>query len=166
MIKIGDIHNSHIVPFDIENEKLKKLFSFYLHKAPTIKSHSKSDIPSCGLEKCWSDFIEQNNLKKVDFHVYSEGSKKDEHLKKYNLQDDSEVNRRSKRFICYKKSQESDMECLLRHLRNSIAHSCVYVYDKSNRLYILFEDYNSKDKLTTRILLNQTVLTELRKILK
>lgn len=54
-------------------------------------------------------------------------------------------------------NSETRMECLFRHMRNSIAHNHIYVFDNGN---ILFEDIDSQSKaITARILLTkETVL--------
>lgn len=86
------------------------------------------------------------------------------------MSDDNPVNRKTNSVFCKKKctgkgiESETDYQCILRHMRNSIAHGNVYLSDegKSNRKYILFEDYNRTGTLTARILLAQTHLRNLK----
>ena len=51
-------------------------------------------------------------------------------------------------------------------IRNSIAHSNVYLFNQSNRKFLIFDDYNNKHNLAARILLSQTDLKKLQRILK
>lgn len=41
---IKDIKSNTILPFEIEDIKLVKLFSFYLHSAPAIESKTAAQI--------------------------------------------------------------------------------------------------------------------------
>ena len=70
---------------------------------------------------------------------------------------DTEISRRTKGFICIRKGKETDYECILRHIRNSIAHNNVYYCDAGNRKFVLFEDYNKGGKFTARMLFSQTL---------
>lgn len=55
-------------------------------------------------------------------------------------------------------NKESRMECLFRHIRNSLAHNHVYVFDNEN---IVLEDTDAQNgKITARILLNKSALLE------
>lgn len=165
---LQEILNCRIVPFDIDDDKLVSLFSFYLHKAPTIDSSCSGVIPACGQDAIWTSFITNLSLNKNDYHIYSSGSYvTDKNLENYDLEMTSIINRKCKRFVGYKKEGENtELECLLRHLRNSIAHGNVYVLNKSNRKYIVFDDFNTKKHLTARILLGQTDLNVLKKLLE
>ncbi len=69
--------------------------------------------------------------------------------------------------ICYYKDNvEQEIPCLLRHLRNSIAHGNVFGVLSKNRKYILFDDYNKSGNHTARVLFTQTDLEKIRHRLK
>lgn len=156
----------HITPFEIDDEKLKKLFSYYLHLAPTIDSGSSRLPPVRGLNVAWNDFITQLSLGKTDYHIYSSGSITTDYLKKYKLLETDTIKKKSRRFVCcLRDKNEDEMTCLLRHLRNSIAHSRVFLYQTKSRKFFLFNDYNTKKNLAARILLSQTDLERLKRIL-
>ena len=139
-MKIKDIKYNIINPFEIDDVKLIRLFSFYLHTAPTIESRTATQIDEERASNNWISF------------------------KEYGLDDEAEVKRRTRAFVCKKKtSQETDYRCLLRHLRNSIAHNNVYISDVGNRKYILFEDFNKKGNISAKILLSQNDLRILKK---
>lgn len=169
ILKIKDIKADKVLPFEISDEKLIKLFSFFLHSAPTIESKSAAQIDKQRLLKNWLDFKEQMPSNMIMFFAASYSP--DKFLKsfeKYGLNDESVVNRRTKAFVCKRKEtknglSEPDCHCLLRHIRNSIAHNNVYISNVGNRKYILFEDFNQKGNISARILLSQTDLTKLKK---
>ena len=166
---LDDILKNPIEPFEIDDPKLMKLFSYYLHLAPTIESRSSKKEPTFGMEVAWERFIDKLESTDYIYKMYKTTGNIDERkLKKYQLHESDDIDRRSNRFICYpKKNDEMEMNCLLRHMRNSIAHSNVYLLQKNSkgRKYLIFDDYNTKKNMTARIILTQTVLVELKKIL-
>ncbi len=168
MVTINDILENHIIPFEHTDESIKKLFSFFLHLAPTIESKSAGQLPSDGLDVAWKSFLNDTSISHKDYQIYAPGYIKDKQLLYYKLDKGGSVNRKTKRFICNRKQlgkkEEHDLEVLLRHIRNSIAHSNVYVLDQG-RKYIIFDDYNKKENMTARILLSQTDLKKLRHVL-
>ena len=165
---IKDIKVSHLPPFEIDDSKLKELFSFFLHLAPNIESKSSIQVDDSVILNGWMKFIDEFTSDKFKFVAESCSpatfSKK---IDKYGLNDNEEVHRKSKVFVCKRKNKyESDCNCILRHMRNSIAHSCVYISMSGNRKYILFEDFNKKDNITAKILLSQTDLKKLKQYVK
>ena len=161
-MQISDIKSNQIKPFEIENDKLTRLFSFFLHTAPTIDSASASIIDSGRLQRNWDTFISSVS---IDCFVFlAPNCVIERYFEKYNLHNEANINRRSKGFICKRKvNTEKDYECVLRHLRNAIAHSNVYMNDAGNRKYILFEDFNKTKKQSSIILLSQADLARLKK---
>ena len=163
-MKIEDIKKNRKLPFETEDQKLTKLFSFYLHSAPTIESRTAAQIDEQRLLNNWLKFCGQFPPCKIKF--YSDSYHVDQFIssfEKYSLKDNAEVNRRTKAIVCKKKdTSETDCCCLLRHLRNSIAHNNVYISNAGNRKYILFEDFNRNGNITARILLSQTDLAKLK----
>lgn len=164
-ITIENSIKNRILPFEIDDEKLKKLFSFYLHSAPTIESKSAAQIDNCRLERNWSGF--KSNFFKITMIFFSSSYANDKFIKsfeKYNIHNDAHINRKIKVSVCKKKdTKESEYQCLLRHLRNSIAHDNVYLLNAGNRKYILFEDYSNKENISARILFSQADLSALKK---
>lgn len=162
---IKDIKSNRILPFEIEDVKLVKLFSFYLHSAPTIESKTAAQIDSQRLLKNWLNFKTRYPSNVLTF--FSASYSNDNFMKslvKYKINEEAQVNRKTKVIVCKKKdTKETEPQCLLRHLRNSIAHNNVYISNAGNRKYILFEDFNKNRKLTARILLSQTDLTALKR---
>jgi hypothetical protein len=167
---INDLLNKRIIPFEVKDEKLKALFSFFLHRAPSISSSSATVKPDEELTQLWDDYLVEISIPKDCIGIYASGYINDSQLSKYSLAGPDEINRKANRIIGYKKDvkktkgrNELDCECVLRHLRNSIAHGNVFVEEKTNRKYILFDDYNENNHLTGRILLSMTNLIKLKK---
>lgn len=159
---ISELLTHKTIPFEITNMKMEKLFSFFLHSAPTIDSRTAMKIDSIRLSGNWKDFVETSQLKPSI--IYAESYNKLENAcEKNGLGVDAEISRRTKGFVCIRKGKETDYECVLRHIRNSIAHNNVYYCDAGNRKFVLFEDYNKGGKFTARMLFSQTLLTTLKK---
>lgn len=61
------------------------------------------------------------------------------------------------RMICEINDGESELNCLLRHLRNAFAHCNLSVKRTNNQTYILLEDFKGK-KCTARIVVTNAIL--------
>ena len=161
-MKIEEIKQCRVAPFETADRKLLNLFSFFLHLAPTIESEKALNIEKSRLENNWDRFIESipiNQYIFIDDHRSLET-----YLVKYSLSDECEINRKYKGLVVKRKSKkETEYECILRHIRNAIAHSNVYIYQTGNRKYICFTDFNKTGKQSAMILLSQTDLSNLKK---
>lgn len=161
-MQISDIKANHIKPFEIDDVNLIRLFSFFLHSAPTVDSATASVIAPERLEQNWEQFISE--LPKSNYVFLAPKCSIEQYMEKYNLHNNASVNRRSKGFVCKRKeSSENDYECVLRHIRNAIAHSNVYMSNAGNRKYLLFEDFNKSKKQSSIMLFYQADLTRLKK---
>lgn len=156
-----------IVPMEIENEELRQVFSFFLYRAPFI--------PSCHsmiVEKVDSD-KEEEILKKLLINTNNEvefRTNKKSFLNKIESMQlhNSSVCLRCKRGVCIfrRESDFSKLRCLIRHIRNSIAHGYVY-YEYDNRIHrIMFEDYDRNKNISARIVCVKSDLLELRKMIR
>lgn len=162
---ISDIKENKIAPFEIENTKLRRLFSFFLHTAPTIDSNLASKIDEDRLLNNWNNFVSNYANNKISLYSDSYSSEKlIQQFEKHGLSDESKVSRKLNAIVCKRKTKaETDYQCVLRHLRNSIAHCNLYISNSGNRKYILIEDYNKSGNITARMLLSQDFLNKLRK---
>ena len=162
---ISDIKKNKIAPFEIDDIKLTRLFSFFLHSAPTIDSNLASKIDEDRLLKNWNDFVSRFTSERI--LVYSKKYPFEDFMQQFEkcgLSDESTVSRRLKAIVCKRKEKtEKDYQCVLRHLRNSIAHGNLYLSNASNRKYVLFEDYTKNGNITARILLSQADLSLLKR---
>ena len=158
---ISDLLQHRILPFENNDVKLTKLFSFFLHSAPTIDSQSAAIISAERLEHNWENYI--NTFNNNEYCFLSPNYSIEKYFDKFNLTPALELKRKTKAFACKRKdSNETDYTCFLRHIRNAIAHSNVYVVNAGNRKFILFEDFNKSKKQSSRILLSQTDLKRLK----
>lgn len=160
---ISELLTRGVMPFEISDSKIEALFSFFLHSAPTIESRTALRMSQDRLLENWKYFLDTNKM--VPSIIYAESHRNLENSCEINgLGVNVEINRRTKGFVCIRKGKtESDYECVLRHIRNSIAHNNVFYCNAGNRKFVMFEDYNGKHKLTARILLSQTTLTNLKR---
>lgn len=162
---INDIKETTTAPFEVDDIKLNKLFSFFLHSAPTIESNLALTIDENRLSNNWNYFV--SKFTNGTIKIYSDSYPSEKFIQKfeeYGLSDNSPINRKSKAIVCKRKnSKETDYQCILRHIRNSLAHCNIYLSNIGNRKYILFEDFNTKGNITARILVSQTDLTILKK---
>lgn len=161
-MQISDIKINHIIPFEIDDIKLTRLFSFFLHKSPTIDSNTATMIELDRLERNWKRFISE--FSKDTYVFLASSCSLERYIERYKLHNEANVNRYSKGFICkYKDDSERDYECVLRHIRNAIAHSNVYMNNAGNRKYLIFEDFNKSKNQSSIMLLSQADLTKLKK---
>ena len=158
---IDDILQNQILPFETDDEKLKKIFSFFLHSAPTIDSSTAANIPVDRLAENWNTYI--CDFSPNTYAVIAPNCVFKNHLGKYNLDNSNTINRKTKGFVCKRKTNsETEYESVFRHIRNSIAHSNVYMINAGNRQFILLEDFNKSKNQSARILLSQTDLQRLK----
>ena len=159
---IAELITRKIIPFEISDSKLIYLFSFFLHSAPTINSRTAMNITEERIQNNWQSFLEISDLKPRIIYA-DRYSNLENSCERNGLGANTEITRKTKGFICIRHRNESDCECVLRHIRNSIAHNNVFYCNAGNRKYVLLEDYNKNKKLTARILFSQTTLSSLKK---
>lgn len=159
-MKFSEIKKNACPPFEVEDRELLLLFSFFLHKAPTLDSNFA--IKSYKDSIKWNSYIQ--NWKENTFRFYASKIPESNVLKRYKLEDSAKINNKCRAFVCVKKNnEESDYECFVRHIRNSIAHGYVYIKKQTNRVFILLEDYNSKKHKQAIILVSKSDLNKLKK---
>ena len=153
----------YIVPSKINDTEIKNLFLYFLYFAPNIDSVHHSSIPDT--ENHDAIFREMtDNAKTLSFYV--ERSSVDNNLQKKHLANNY-VCLKCVRAICQKKeSTETDLDCFLRHIRNSIAHGRIVYCHESNRHYIMFEDVTPNGNISARIVCNKSCLLNWRRILE
>lgn len=161
---IAALKKNRIIPFECGDVELHQLFSYFLHKAPTVDSVSAVDVPVKKLDANWRVYIKRWQDNQYRFYERDYFSSKPL-LLKYGLDDNSQINRLSRSFICTRGDiNEKEYKCVLRHLRNAIAHGHVYYVGTENRKYVLLEDYKGKRK-TALFLLSQKDLIDLKRII-
>lgn len=160
-----------IAPFECEIGDLRQLFSYFQHRAPNVDSLKSPYLLPETHQSVLDEMLKGNEL----FVFCSQNAKTEDELAKVAF-GGSQVCIRCKRFLCKRMTsrnakrdetrKETDLECLLRHMRNSIAHGHVFVYHSGNYISVLLEDQNDKGNTTARIVCCQADLKKWRNILE
>ncbi len=164
-----DISNA-IVPAECEIGALRSIFGYFEHRAPNIDSNHSPLLEYVSHEKVLHEMIGT----KGEYVFLPHNKDIQALLTDYSLSG-NELCNRCKRFVCKRMPQkakreptraETDLECLLRHLRNSLAHGHVYISHGGNYISVCFEDMNEKKHTTARILVNQAQLKKWKNTLE
>ena len=157
-----------VVPFKTPTLEVKKLFSYFLHIAPNIESAHSKNIPIEMHAEIFERMMETRHFKHKKFCRANAVIEKE--FNKCNL-NGSNICLKCKRFVCKKKQscknkpEETDLNCFLRHIRNSIAHGRVYCCHAGNRIHIVFEDENITGNLSARIVCIKADLEHWKRVL-
>ena len=156
-----NLNNTLVIPSEIEDVELRQLIDYFQFRAPGISSEQSFEIPSVQHQIVYDELFNNRNYEATDFFQSNKTIIK--HLKMNHLEKNS-VCIKCKRFVCRLDSgEETKLSCLLRHIRNSIAHGRIHLV-KDKGYYFLFEDVNRKS-ITARIICNKEDLKSWRKIL-
>jgi len=150
-------------PFECDDPKICDLLAYFLHKAPDIESAHSDKIDRSIHESIYRSLIDGRHFyyEKITFY----GASISVALKKCGMEGDIFCVK-CKRLVCRKKSkEESNLDCLLRHIRNSIAHGYVYYVGDKKTKHIVFDDYNKRHNLSARIICVQSDLENWKTIL-
>ncbi|GHV17316.1 hypothetical protein FACS189425_03300 [Clostridia bacterium] len=165
------IEKYHVLPFEETDSETLKLLSYFLHLAPNIESeHSRKITRSAmntALNKITSSFEDS------DFQFIRANVQINKELEKVNIGDNF-INLKKCAFVCkYKEDEhrqilETDLACLLRHIRNAIAHSHFHYKHLGNQIFLMFEDHSTcgKKNISSRIILSRAELARWKKILE
>ena len=143
-----------IIPFEEGTADTRKLFAYFLYSAPNIESTHSKVISKDQHSIIFDRMMDSRHYKYRKF--CSSNTIIEKELAKGYLNEDL-ICLKCKRFVCKRKQttkgkpSESDLECFLRHIRNSIAHGRVYYLHGGNKIHIVFEDENSSGNLSARI---------------
>ena len=159
-----------VVPSECDIGDLRSLFTYFQYRSPNVDA-IRSPILEAELHQETLDLM----LKGNSYYVFcAHSSKTEDELIKLNLSGNILCSQ-CKRFLCKRSGRnskrvpaqkETDLECLLRHLRNAIAHGHVYIIHGGNYISVLFEDRNANNRITARIICCQADLKKWRSILE
>lgn len=148
---------------DIGN--LRKLFAFFQYETPNTSSYLCSH-----LSNEYHDFVFdeiKRSFKTGIIDIAASNTTSTEELEKLNLLGDNLCSY-CKRLFCKRKPsrngvKETDLSCLLRHIRNSLAHGRVFVIHIGNHISVMFEDFDprnkgNKNEISARIICTQADL--------
>lgn len=141
--------------------ELRKLFGYFQYKAPNTSSFQSDKLDEEYHEELYEEMTK--SWKKECRKIIASNATYDELSPKYALSGDSLCSY-CKRFLCKRLRtqeghKETDLDCLLRHIRNSLAHGRVFVIHGGNSIKVLLEDYDKRyGTITGRIICNQSDL--------
>ena len=165
-----------ISKMNFTSEQVVAIIEFFLFFAPVLKSDKKDN--SFGL-KSLRDYgwfgvssmtkLEGQLLKSAGIGIFCfiKSDSIDETLEAMNLGDKictvhpRAVMKQNIKLVAFEdgsvevRQQETRMECLFRHVRNSIAHNRTYLFDNDN---IMLEDSDDNGKISARIIMPRTSL--------
>lgn len=159
-----------IVPSECEVGELRQLFSYFQYRAPNIDSAQSPLLDVNYHAGALEEIIQQHG---DVFQFCSQNAKTENELSKLALNGTS-ICSWCKRFLCKRTNtsakkdlsrRETDLECLLRHIRNALAHGHVYLVHGRKYINMLLED-NNKGKITARIVCCQADLKRWRRVLE
>lgn len=157
-----NIKDYKIIPFEDELV-VDDVINYFLYQAPSISSIHSKEI-DFNDEELFKNFIRLAKINKSLFMMnYSEKS-----YASMGLIGDS-ICVFCSRFIATKAKNEfgveSSLESILRHLRNAIAHGSVFYYNVDHHI-LIFDDYNYRNKHTSRIVFKKSDLEILKSLLE
>lgn len=168
-----------VQPFIISKEKainpqaidigdLRQLFGYFQYRAPNTTSYQSETLSESYHTDLFNEMMK--SWKKENISIIPFNTTYDNESPKFALNGNS-ICSYCKRFVCKRNKpknniQETDFNCIVRHLRNSLAHGRVFVVHGGNSIKIMFEDYDSKNKtISGRIICNQSDLKKWRKLI-
>ena len=95
-MNIQEIKKNRIEPFNVDDIRLIKLFSFFLSSAPTIDSQTAAVLDENRLAHNWNNYIQSINQK--NRIIISPNTQIEKYLEKYELSGESKISRRQKGF--------------------------------------------------------------------
>jgi len=163
------LNNCLISPFEFEIKDIHSLFAYFLHRAPNIESVHSPQIDYNLHTQIFDSMFQERHFEHMRF--CASNAKIEDELERVKL-NGNDICLKCKRFVC-KRTQtakggtpETNLNCFLRHIRNSIAHGRVYYEHAGNKIFVVFEDVNSSKKLSARIICIKADLVHWKKILE
>ena len=167
MAKKKEYRHLITTPFDTGIRNFPSVAKYFLYYAPCIDSaHSQGE------------FDENTSIQVLEEMKAATGLKKKIRILKriqrnswqiFGL-DAEELDFEDSRLLCDRYSKETELQALLRHIRNALAHGYVYVWRKQGKTkgdYIFLIDYDSnKKKETAKIMISMSILETWKAILE
>ena len=163
-----------VIPIECDVGKLRSLFAYFQYRAPNIDSLHSPLLSVDKHEKVLEAIKKTHNSRNGEYVFCAHNANTESEFTQRALWGDV-ICGKCKRFVCKRMTnhakrdsvrKETDLECLLRHIRNSLAHGHVFVNHGGNFISVCFEDVNDKHKLTARIVCGQADLMKWKRILE
>ena len=158
--KYFSLKDSNYIPTDIST--MVQTLGYFQYKAPDISSIHSWTLPQNKHEEVYNLFFETANFEAKVFASSQKILQKrfnENHLSK------EKFCYKCKRFVCIKESKESKLDCLLRHMRNSIAHGLIYL-PANNSPFICFKDLDKNKNESAIIICKREDLNNWKNIIE
>lgn len=151
-------------PFETDIRDFFNIAKYFMYYGPNINSiQSIKRIKGRQATKVFKQMISSVNMKE-HYKVLQNNS--DAIWEMYDLSGEI-LDFETSRMIFYKNSNETYLNALLRHIRNSLAHGNLYVWKKKKGNFIFMVDYDDKKKrITAKIMISETILNQWKAILE
>ena len=154
---------------DIENStnlfdcKQTPLFSFFQLRAPSIDSFQSISKNPESYTRTLAKMLKKWNTENICF--INPQARINKRLKKLDMLHPDSIRCRGMRIVAKRNnSKENNLTCLLRHMRNSVAHGRVFTKNVGGVEYILFDD-TFADTCTARIICTEKELERWKSII-
>lgn len=152
------------IPTESGVRNFNNIISYFLYRAPYIDSvHHRCELSENDAKEAFEKIIKKSNMSKS--HKILKRVKKNAY-KSLGLEGDK-ICLECNRMIFKIYPNELELEALLRHIRNSLAHGLVYIYRKNKNTHVFFQDYESNGKkITARIVVDVNLLNDWKAIIE
>lgn len=153
-----------VSPFKTGIVRFNDILEFYMYKSPCIDSaQSMGTFLDDDAKATYKEMLRVTGLESK-FKWQKQPRKGS--WKKVDLEDDC-IDFEQSRALFEKFNNESELQALLRHVRNSFAHGLVYVWKKKTGNFIMLVDYDSKKhKITAKILISDKILNSWKRVIE
>ena len=163
-----NVNNLIKIPTKSEIKDFSILTDYFLYCAPFLDSSPHSTKMDVEKQKEVFDKLIADSSMGTNWKFYTK--LKDTHFAKMGL-DGDKICMKCPRMICRRACGEVELQTLLRHIRNAIAHGYIYVQKEPNQIYILFKDYGRRNNsgncpLTAKIVTTRATLEKWKKTLE
>ena len=147
---------------------LRQLFGFFQYKAPNTSSFQCESLDEIYHEDLFNEMMK--SWKEENHDIISHSVTFDNEAVNYALFG-NDICSYCKRYLCKRLKtknghKETDFDCFIRHIRNSIAHGRVFIIHSGNSIKVMLEDYDNINKVISgRIICNQSDLRKWRTLI-
>ena len=157
---VEQIEQYRLVPTDRKAGPLRTIVDFFLYRAPGIDAATASrpispeKVPAL-VQRIRNDaHVSIENYKVCSRHVYRLTS------------NEMAIADFSARFIyCHKRQKENEIQAILRHVRNALAHGNLFVKFLKKDTRIIFLDYDTDRTPSAKLIINKATLERWIKVL-
>lgn len=165
MAKKKDYTTMATTPFETGIKNFTSVAKFYMYYAPNLGTpQSRGRIEGAEADAVLKQMLKDANMEKKSRFLMSI---RKESWKKVDLEE-NEIDFEIPRMLCKRNKNESELQALLRHIRNAFAHGNVFIWRKRKGNFVFLVDYDDdkKKKMSAKILVSQMILERWKAILE